>query len=70
MMNFGPAAQTFAVPGVAGWRWAIAVNTAAPPPGDLVDPPVQRALEVREYRVGARSVLVLEGLLDDGGRFG
>jgi glycogen operon protein len=62
MMNVGPRAHTFALPAMPDWRWAIAVNTAALPPGDVVEPRVQTPLEVSEYRVGARSVLVLEGL--------
>jgi hypothetical protein len=62
MMNFGPKARTCLLPPAPdGWRWAIAVDTGAPSPRDLIEPPDQRTFGARRWRLGARSVLVLEG---------
>jgi Type II secretory pathway, pullulanase PulA and related glycosidases len=62
LMNFGAKARTCLLPPpVADWRWAIAVDTAASSPRDLIAPAAQRSIAARRWRLGARSVLVLEG---------
>jgi glycogen operon protein len=62
LMNFGSKARTCLLPKAAGsWRWAIAVDTGAPTPRDLIAPAEQRTIGARRWRLGARSVLVLEG---------
>jgi glycogen operon protein len=61
LMNFGSNARTCLLPEIAGWRWAIAVDTGASSPRDLIPPSDQRTVGARRWRLGARSVLVLEG---------
>jgi hypothetical protein len=43
--------------------WAVAVDTAAPAPQDLIEPPDQAYLGTDRLRLGARSIVVLEGAL-------
>jgi glycogen operon protein len=63
LMNFGPKARTCLLPPVpaGGWQWAIAADTGAPTPRDLIAPVDQRTIGARRWRLGAHSVLVLEG---------
>jgi glycogen operon protein len=61
LMNFSTKACTCLLPPVEGWGWAIAVDTGAAPPRDLIAPEHQRTIGARRWRLGARSVLVLEG---------
>ncbi|WP_295879329.1 glycogen debranching protein GlgX [uncultured Thiohalocapsa sp.] len=62
LMNFGPRARTCLLPEPPGERqWAIAVDTGAAPPRDLIAPADQRTIGARRWRLGAHSVLVLEG---------
>jgi len=60
MLNAGHKAQTFVIPTLVNWTWAIAVDTSAPAPRDLSAPDEQRRIGARRWRVGARSILVLE----------
>ncbi|NBC12514.1 MAG: glycogen debranching enzyme, partial [Gammaproteobacteria bacterium] len=62
LMNFGAKSRTCLLPRAPDKRpWAIAVDTGAPPPRDLLEPAVQRSIAARRWRLGAHSVLVLEG---------
>jgi isoamylase len=61
MLNAGHKAQTFVIPVLKDWSWAIAVDSGAPAPRDLIAPAEQRRIGARRWRVGARSILVLEG---------
>jgi hypothetical protein len=61
LMNLGDKARTCLLPRLHGWGWAIAVDTGAPAPQDLMAPAAQRTIGARRWRLGARSVLVLEG---------
>jgi glycogen operon protein len=61
MLNAGDKARTFVIPRLAGWSWAIAVDTGALAPRDLIAPEEQRSIGARRWRVGARGILVLEG---------
>jgi len=61
MLNASRKAQTFVIPMLKDWSWAIAVDTGASAPRDLMAPEEQRRIGARRWRVGARSVLVLEG---------
>jgi isoamylase len=62
MINLGPRARTCLLPKPpTGLRWAIAVDSGAPAPRDLIEPDQQRAIGARRWRLGARSVMVLEG---------
>ncbi|WP_462329070.1 glycogen debranching protein GlgX [Thiohalocapsa halophila] len=61
LMNFGAKSRTCLLPRAPDKRpWAIAVDTGAPPPRDLLEPAVQRSIAARRWRLGAHSVLVLE----------
>jgi glycogen operon protein len=61
LMSFGDKACTCLLPRLDGWHWAIAVDTGAPAPRDLIEPDDQLTIGARRWRLGARSVLVLEG---------
>jgi isoamylase len=65
LINLSDKARTCVLPPALGdWRWAIAVDTGAPAPRDLIEPDEQRSIGARRWRIGARSVLVLEGKSD------
>ena len=61
LLNLGPKARNCLLPRLDGWSWAIAVDTGAPPTRDLIEPEDQRTIGARRWRLGARTVLVLEG---------
>jgi hypothetical protein len=65
LLNMGPRAETFTLPALPGTgdggRWAVAVDTVAASPADLVSPEDQRPLGADRLRLGARAVVVLEG---------
>ncbi len=61
LMNLGPKARTCLLPRLKGLRWAIAVDTGAASPRDLIEPKAQRTFGARRWRLGARRLLVLEG---------
>lgn len=61
ILNASRKAQTFALPTLKDWNWAIAVDTGAPQQRDLIQPERQQCIGARRWRVGAHSVLVLEG---------
>jgi glycogen operon protein len=48
------------LPSAAGRRWHVALDTAAPAPGDIAARSSQRPLAAASYQVGPRSVVVLE----------
>jgi isoamylase len=61
MLNMGAEGSSFAVPGLAAYRWRLAVDTAAESPADLFGPAKQPPFTDRRYTLAARSVVVLEG---------
>jgi hypothetical protein len=61
MLNMGAAAASFAVPRLVGYRWHLAVETAAESPADLFVPPQQPPFTDGRCPVAARSLVVLEG---------
>ena len=65
MCNPAPQDQAFVLPVLPDWVWAVAADTAAAPPSDIVEPARQRPLAADRYQVGAYAVAVLEGLRPD-----
>jgi glycogen operon protein len=66
LMNMAPRAETFVLPALpdsAGdrWCWAVAADTAADPPADLVEPDRQTRLASERLRLGSHCIVVLEG---------
>jgi len=56
----GDATADLLLPRIAGRRWQVALDTARPPPEDIVPPSMQRPHSSESYSAGARSVVVLE----------
>lgn len=61
MLNSASTAVTFALPTLPGWSWALAVDTAAPAPADLIEPSDQRPVVDETWHAEPRSLVVLEG---------
>jgi glycogen operon protein len=60
MMNMTTAPVGMAVPEPPGQCWFRAVDTTLEPPGDILVPECQPRFEQDRYRVGPRSVVILE----------
>jgi glycogen operon protein len=60
VLNMRERAVEVDLPAHAGRRWHVAVDTARPPPADVVPAPRQRPHAAPSYAAGARSVVVLE----------
>ncbi len=63
MMNMGFEPRAMAIP--ADDAWTIAVDTALPSPRDIAPPGQQHPVEGSTYKVGARTVVVLEAVPSD-----
>jgi len=67
LLNMAARAQGFLLPApppTSDYRsWAVAVDTAAPTPQDLIEPADQADIGTDRLRLGARSIVVLEGAL-------
>ncbi len=60
VLNMSEEAILVDLPERPGRGWCVAVDTARPPPQDIVDPVHQVRLAARSYRATPRSVVVLE----------
>ena len=59
MLNMDAAGLDFEVPAVKGRQWHLAVDTARPSPGDILDPGRETPVAGDRVRVEGRSVVVL-----------
>ncbi len=60
MMNMGAMPRSLPLPEVPGGVWFRALDTSLPAPQDISPPQQQERLTGSDYRVGPRSVVVLE----------
>jgi glycogen operon protein len=60
VLNASERALAADLPAIPGRRWHVALDTARPPPDDVLPPERQRPHPAQSYAVDARSVVVLE----------
>jgi len=60
ILNMSDAAVEVELPAISGRRWHLCVDTAEAPPGDVVELSRRYAVATLTYRVGPRSVVILE----------
>jgi glycogen operon protein len=61
VLNMADEAFEADLPEIAGRHWQLAIDTARPSPGDILEPDQQLAMDSNVCRVAARSVAVVEG---------
>ena len=64
ILNMSGDAMDIEIPEIKGVRWHCAVDTCQPSPSDIHEQADQPLIPGRSLRVGARSVVVLEGRRD------
>ena len=60
ILNMCEAACEVERPSIPGRAWFLAVDTSRPEPDDIVEPDSQQLCDLPVYRVGPRSIVVLE----------
>jgi glycogen operon protein len=60
VLNMSEESIEVELPALPGRLWHLAVNTADPPPDDVIEPSRQSVVPALAYRVRPRSVVVLE----------
>ena len=60
ILNMSDVSQEFAIPVIAGRTWHVAIDTSSAEPDDIFEPASQPLFESPSYRVGPRSIVVLE----------
>ncbi len=60
VMNMSDSYLISELPKIKGREWRLAMDTALPSPDDIVPPNQQKITELQQYRVEARTVVVLE----------
>jgi isoamylase len=59
ILNMTDQGADFELPDVPGQRWTLAVDTARPSPGDILDPGAETPVEGGAYHASGRSTVVL-----------